>query len=92
MLSRIESGNHYLTAVGTAVRPWIPSPLLLRIARCLYLAFPWPRRLYSETGDFAQKVLNPTNLPWVVISNAFYLTLAEPAATAHSQTPLIHRW
>jgi len=25
MLSRKESGNHYLTAAGTAVRTWIPS-------------------------------------------------------------------
>jgi len=25
MLSRIESGNHYLTLVGTAERTWIPS-------------------------------------------------------------------
>ena len=25
MLSRIQSGNHYLTAVGTAARVWVPS-------------------------------------------------------------------
>jgi hypothetical protein len=31
MLSRMESGNHYLTLVGTAGKMWLPSVIVSRV-------------------------------------------------------------
>lgn len=40
MLSRIQSGNHYLTAVGTAARVWVPSVAKTISFDCIFEELP----------------------------------------------------